>query len=123
MASYIIDTNIIIDILKNRSDAVTFFKNCQTKPSLSILTISELYGGVRKREEPKLKTFLQAFNIINLNKNIAEKGGFYYRDYNKSHGCDLIDCLIAASTESINATLVTLNTKHFPMFKNVLRPY
>ncbi len=51
---------------------------------------------------------------------IAQKGGLYRRDFN---GVGLRDALIAASAEHADATLVTLNKKHFPMIKNVLVPY
>jgi predicted nucleic acid-binding protein len=35
----------------------------------------------------------------------------------------LADALIAATAESRQASLVTLNSKHFPMLANVVVPY
>jgi predicted nucleic acid-binding protein len=41
----------------------------------------------------------------------------------KSHNVGLADALIAATAESRQAALVTLNIKHFPMLANVVVPY
>ena len=53
----------------------------------------------------------------------AVRGGLFRRDYGKSHGVGLADALIAATAELAQATLVTLNAKHFPMLPTVLVPY
>jgi predicted nucleic acid-binding protein len=47
----------------------------------------------------------------------------YRRDYGKSHGVGLADALIAATAELNQATLVTLNQKHFPMIIDIMVPY
>jgi predicted nucleic acid-binding protein len=43
---------------------------------------------------------------------IAKTAGLYRRDYGKSHGVGLADAIIAATCESENAVLKTLNVKH-----------
>jgi predicted nucleic acid-binding protein len=48
---------------------------------------------------------------------VADRAGVLARQYRSSHvGIDTTDYLIAAAAKSIDADLVTLNVKHFPMF-------
>jgi predicted nucleic acid-binding protein len=49
--------------------------------------------------------------------------GLWRLQYGRSHGTGLADALIAASVEAAQATLVTLNRRHFPMLANVWVPY
>lgn len=120
---YLIDTNIIIDYLKDKSSAVNFLENMNIPPVLSVMTVAELYSGVKENEKDKMKEFLKAYNIINVNYDIAKQGGFYRNQYHKSHGVCLTDGIIAATAKLNNYWLATLNTKHFPMIKDIFRPY
>ncbi len=61
--------------------------------------------------------------MISVDPEIAERGGLLLRQYNKSHGTGFADAIIAATAEIERATLVTLNSKHFPMRTDVLVPY
>ena len=61
--------------------------------------------------------------MVILGRDIAAKGGLYRRDYIKSHNVGLADALIAATAKHLDATLLSLNKKHFPMLKSVLVPY
>ena len=45
------------------------------------------------------------------------------RQYRPSHGVGFADALLAATAPAHNATLVTLNAKHFPMLPDALVPY
>jgi predicted nucleic acid-binding protein len=74
-------------------------------------------------ERTKLAAFIGAFEIFPVEQEIALQGGLYRRDFGKSHLIGLADALIAATAELRQATLVTLNRKHFPMLENVIVPY
>ena len=63
------------------------------------------------------------FELVKIDPAIAMKGGLYRREFFRSHGTGLADALIAASTDFVSATLITLNKKHFPMLKKVTVPY
>ena len=89
-----------------------------------IITIAELYGGVREgKERMILDRFVAQFQIAMLDVKIAQKGGLYRRDFGKSHHVGLADALIAASADEYGLTLATLNKKHYPMLTNVHTPY
>jgi len=120
----VIDTDVIIDYLRSQAQAVAWLEGATEQLSISVISVAELYSGVREgSERAVLDTFLLAFDIIPIDERIASQGGLYRRDYGKSHGVGLADALIAASVELRNAVLVTLNEKHFPMLEDVLVPY
>lgn len=74
-------------------------------------------------ERTALGAFLSAFEIVAVDREVAERGGLFRRDFGKSHGTGLADALLAASADRARARLVTLNAKHFPMLGDVLAPY
>jgi predicted nucleic acid-binding protein len=120
----LIDTDVLIDYLTAREEAVAFLESQLLPMFISSITVAELYAGVREgKERVILDDFIVAFEVVPLTTDIAQKGGLYRRDYGKSHGVGLADSIIAATAEVKNITLVTLNQKHFPMITNLLVPY
>lgn len=120
----VLDTDVLIDYLRARPEAVTYIESLTEPLSMSAITVAELYAGVRDgAERAALEAFIRVFLILPINLEIAVKGGLYRRDYSKSHSVGLADALIAATAEQHQATLVTLNNKHFPMLNNVVVPY
>ena len=90
---------------------------------MSVITLAELYVGVREGESTRAINSVKAFQLVPFNIEIARQGGLFRRGYFRSHGTGLPDALIAATAEHEQATLVTLNQKHFPMLSQVLAPY
>ena len=54
---------------------------------------------------------------------IAERAGLWRRQFGPSHGVGIMDAMVAAAANRINATLVSHNRKHFPMFADLIVPY
>jgi predicted nucleic acid-binding protein len=85
---------------------------------------AELFSGVRGQDEiNSLEIFISAFEILAVDADLAKTGGFYRRNYHHSHNVGLADAIIAASAEKINATLITVNVRHFQMLSSVEAPY
>lgn len=123
MKRTLLDTCILIDYLRGKPEAILFLDQLNHSQFLSTMTLAELYAGVREGEErTALDEFIKTFQIAPVNDAIAKQGGLYQRKYYKSHGTDLVDAVIAATGETLDAELVTLNKKHFPMFPNLLVP-
>src|SRR3990167_2487757 len=123
---YLIDTDVLIDYLRGASQAEQFLEKIISHSvcCLSVITVAELYAGVKsEKEQHIIDKMLQIFEIVDINEAIAPIGGFYRRDFSKSHGVGLADALIAATVEHHEAQLVTFNKKHFPMIKNIIVPY
>ena len=119
-----IDTDVIIDYLRGQVDAVSYIEGLANPLLISVITVAELYSGVREGEERKaLDSFISVFELVPVTESIAVKGGLYRRDYRKSHNVGLADAIIAASAEAKGAIVVTLNDKHFPMLASVRVPY
>ena len=120
----VIDTDVLIDYLRDQPQAVAFLEGCDQVLSASVITVAELYAGVRDGEERhRLDSFVEAFDLIPLDGKAAVVAGLWRRQYGRSHGTGLADALIAASADAVGGTLVTLNQRHFPMLANLLIPY
>jgi len=120
----LIDSDVIIDYLRDRPEAVTYLDDLTNPLFLSVITVGELYAGVRDgAERVKLDAFLRAFIILTLDEATAVAGGLLRRDYGKSHGIGLADAFIAATVLQHKLRLVSLNQKHFPMILNLVVPY
>jgi predicted nucleic acid-binding protein len=120
----LLDTDVLIDYLRGHTEAATYVESLTEPLLISAITLAELYAGVRDGEEREaLDAFISAFDVVPVEHEIALKGGLYRRDYGKSHNVGLADALVAATAELRQATLVTLNKKHFPMLTDVVVPY
>src|SRR5437660_1294098 len=119
-----IDTDVLIDYLRGRAEAIAYLESVTEPLSVSAVSVAELYAGVREGgERGALEQFLAELEIIPVDGAIAVAGGLYRRDFGKSHATGLADALIAATAASTQATLVTLNDKHFPMSAKTVVPY
>jgi len=124
MNKVLFDTDVLIEYLRGKDEAQRYIDIIQDVVYMSSISMAELYAGVRKGEESrKLEVFIETFEVISLNKNIAKIGGLYRNQYKPSHGTGLADALIAATAKEIGAHVITFNTKHFPMLKDVIMPY
>jgi len=120
----LVDTDVLVDYLRDYPLAVDYLEGLATIPYVSVLTVAELFAGVREGKERKsLETLLETLQVVPLDEETAKLGGLWLRDYSKSHGVGLADALIAATAKLQGCTLVTLNTKHFPMLTTVLSLY
>ena len=126
MKAYLIDTDVLIDHLRGIDLASRYIEQISHGSIiyLSSITIAELFSGVRDgQEKQRLSQLLSLFKVVAIDHTIATAGGLFRRDYHKSHGIGLADAIIAASAQHVNAALVTLNKKHFPMLSDIITPY
>jgi predicted nucleic acid-binding protein len=120
----LIDTDVLVEYLRGRSEAVEYLEGLTSDLYISVISVAELFAGVRDDEEDKsLKQLLLAFVILTVTEKTARLGGLYRRDYGGSHGTGLADALIAATSEENGADLVTFNNRHFPMVSKITVPY
>ena len=122
--SILLDTDILVDFFRGFDKAVAFVNNYNNRIVLSSIVVAELYAGVKgDAEQNALQHFISLFRVVPIDVAIGKAGGLYRRDYGKSHGIGLADAIFAATAESENAELKTLNTKHYPMLKNLKPAY
>jgi predicted nucleic acid-binding protein len=120
--SILLDTDVLVDFFRGHSKAVAFINAHSARIILSSIVVAELYAVVKgDAEKAALENFVSLFCVVYVSAEIAKAGGLCKRDYGKSHGVGLADAILAATAEAENAELKALNTKHYPMLKN-LRP-
>ncbi len=91
---------------------------------LSVITIAEIRAGIKGREEEQaFEQFLSALPYYDVTRTIAEMGGDWVRQFGRSHGVEIPDALIAATAATHNLELKTLNTKPYPMIKDLAQAY
>jgi predicted nucleic acid-binding protein len=115
---FILDTDIAIWILREHHEIISILKRMHIKEdsAMSALTVSELYMHIFPSEIPSVEDLIDNNQIIQVNKEIAKKGGLYWSEFHlKFAKLGIVDCIIAASVYAVKGTLITLNDRHFPM--------
>lgn len=116
----IIDTNILIDFLKGKQEAVRFVSQLQSV-KISVVVASELFSGVSNKNEMRnLREFLTFVEQIEVSKTIAEEAGLLRKKYFKSHGIEIPDAIIAATANYLQEPIVSLDKKHFSVLTDQL---
>jgi hypothetical protein len=124
VSDHLLDTCVLIDYLRDDEAAVQLIRRLARRPSVSVVTIAELYAGVRNdREREGIEALLAVIDVRNVDFEIARLAGGYRLQYRGSHGVAMPDALIAATARVDGARLVTRNTRHFPMLDDLLVPY
>lgn len=118
------DTDVLVDFLRGNSKAVALVRDSSDRIILSAIVVAELYAGVKgAAEQSALDAFISLFRVIPVTHAHARSGGLLKRDYGKSHGVGLADAIVAATAQAENASLLTLNTRHYPMLKGLHPAY
>jgi predicted nucleic acid-binding protein len=120
----LIDTSVLVDYVRRHPPAIDFMRKLSGKPSISVVTIQELYAGAHSsRDEAKIESSLPGWNVYQGSVPIARSAGQHMRHFAPSHGLDDLDAIIAATAEHHQLKLATLNVKHFPMCARLKRAY
>ena len=124
MQNVIVDTDIAIDFLKGSSYAkdIMFELWESNNALLCILSVYELYAGMREHEKDDTDNFISACNIEFITSEIAREGGMIYRYYRKK-GITLtsIDCFISATAQIRKCKIATRNINHYPQKELLLK--
>jgi predicted nucleic acid-binding protein len=120
----LIDTDIVIDFLRGDKQAIAHFKSVADSMCFSAITVAEIYAGVKgKKEESEVERLFSIFPVIAVTNEIAREAGMLVKQYRPSHSVEVPDAVIAATCLLSGPELHTLNTKHYPMFKELKPPY
>ena len=114
----ILDTDILIWLLRGKKGIVEQIDKLSYKSSLSIsvISVAEIYKNIFPSELATTEALLDSHAIIPVSTGIAKQAGLYFQEYHiKLKKLSLTDCLIASTSLVHDSALITLNTKHFPM--------
>jgi tRNA(fMet)-specific endonuclease VapC len=119
VASYLVDATALIDYLRGRQGTIALVGALfQQGHRLGVccITTAELYAGLNKEERAGADSLIDAMDYHEVSLEIAKEAGrFRYEFARKGIALSTTDTLIAATAIANGATLITANTKDFPM--------
>jgi predicted nucleic acid-binding protein len=126
VATYLLDTSVIIDTLNNkrgRRDLLLSLVNQGNLLACCPTNVTEVYAGLRPKEEEATEAFLRSLEYYHLTWPVARIAGLLKRDYGrKGRTLTVADATIAAIAMVYELTLMTDNVKDFPMKELILYP-
>ena len=122
--SVLLDTSIVIDILRGAEPAIDYARGLTEPPTCSEVTRVEVLRGVRSNERRTTERLLGTLRWAPVDESIARRAGELGRRYRRRHrGLATADLIIAASALELGLELATLNVRHFPMVPGLSAPY
>jgi predicted nucleic acid-binding protein len=122
--SIVLDTSILIDILRADPAALEYIRGVGELPSCSEVTRIEVVRGLRRTERTSTERLFQTIRWVPLDEPIARRAGELGRRWDRHRpGISIADLVIAATAEHVDADLATTNARHFPMFEGLEPPY
>ncbi len=109
MVRALLDTNILIDFLHGNADARAEIA-LYASPAISVVTWMEVMVGATPATEAGTRSFLSAFETIELDAAIAVRAVALRREFRLK----LPDAIVWASAQVRSMLLVTRDTKGFP---------
>lgn len=127
MSTFLLDTSIIIDTINEKKGRFDFLLDLTERQGHTLaccpINISEVYAGLRPKEQQHTTAFLKSLQLYPITFPVAELAGLLKRDYGKKGvSLSLTDTIIAAVAIHNELTLMTDNTKDFPMPELSLYP-
>lgn len=109
MAAPFFDTNILIDWLFGRPQAVAEM-SCYPKHRISRIVWAELLAGEPQEDRLGLQADLLPFDVVEVDQRIASAAA----DIRFRSRMKMVDALVLATAQVNGAILVTRNIKDFP---------
>jgi tRNA(fMet)-specific endonuclease VapC len=124
----IIDTDILIDFLRNRKEAVAFVTQLEEKKTLlstTAINAFELYYGAHKSRQSvqtlqSTRKLLDRLVLLPLTSRSAQRAGHIYAELElEGQPIGLRDTFIAAIALTRKCSVATRNTEHFKKVKGL----
>ncbi len=118
MASVLLDTTVLIDLLRGRPGAIYRLRGLREAGDQSYvcaINVEETVRGLRPSELEPARRLFDGLRLASLGEREGWKAGEWRRDF-AARGWTLTqaDCLIAAAAEAIGGRLATGNPRDFP---------
>lgn len=126
MTTFLLDTSVIIDAINNKKDRRQSLRGLITAGnSLACcpINVAEIYAGIRPAKEPSTAAFLSSLEYYPITFPAARLAGELKRYFGKKGTTlSLTDSVIVAVAIHNQLSLITDNTKDFPMKNLSLYP-
>ena len=115
----VLDTSVLIDVLRGVGAAVEFASSLDEPPACS-----EVLRGLRTQERRPAERLFATLRWVPVDEAVARRAGELGRTFRASHrAISTPDLIVAATAELSSARLATANVRDFPMFKALRAPY
>ena len=118
MPGIVLDTTVLIDVLRGRPavDRVRELRRQRLPLLTTAVNVEEIARGLRRGEESSAEALFDGLHVLPVRRQEGELAGRWRRDHG-ARGVTLhqADCLIAACAMSAGARLGTGNPRDFPI--------
>ncbi|MBO6793895.1 MAG: type II toxin-antitoxin system VapC family toxin [Balneolaceae bacterium] len=118
----IIDTDIFIDFSMDRTDATQTLALLEDQfiLSVSVITAMELYSGCRsKRDLKRVDELLGDIYVEFVSESISKTAFQLMKKFRSSHGVEINDMLIAATSLVKKTKMISKNQKHYKFLPDI----
>jgi predicted nucleic acid-binding protein len=119
VGAVLLDTTVLIDLLRGRSDAERRLRALRAGGDdayACAVNVEEIFRGLFERERAVAERLISGLRIAPLGAAEGRRAGEWRREHaRRGQTLTQTDCLIAASAVSAGARLATGNPKDFPM--------
>ena len=119
MASFLLDTSVLIDVLNDKGGRTRGLQDLVRQGHMlasCAVTVAEVYAGMHPGESEQTGVLLAGLRYYEITPEVAQKAGRLKYDWaRKGHSLSLADVIISATALQYGLTLITDNLKHFPM--------
>ncbi len=126
MATYLLDTSIIVDVLNNKRGRRAFIQDKVLQGHLAAccsVIVTEVFAGMFPHEETQTESFLRSLEYFDVTWEIARQAGLLKNSWARQGiTLPLADVTIAAVALVNGLILLTDNVRHFPMPDLKLEP-
>jgi predicted nucleic acid-binding protein len=126
MATYLLDTNVIIDALNQKKGRNAFLLDLAEQGhtlACCAVSVAEIYAGVRMKEELRTLDLLSSLQFFPITFRVAELAGRLKQLHGRrGKTLSIPDTMIAAVALDNQLILLTDNVKDFPMKELRLQP-
>jgi predicted nucleic acid-binding protein len=126
MATYFLDTSVIIDALNNKRGRRDLLLDLLRQGHLlacCAINVAEVFAGLRPKEEKTTEEFLRSLEYYHITWPVARLAGLLKRDHaKKGIMVSIADATIAAVAIAHELPLLTDNIKDFQMKDLTLYP-
>ena len=113
----ILDSDVLIEILRNNTRTARWVAaQASTGEALRYSPVSraEIGAGMRAGDEAGIAALFAGLEAMTIDASTGELAGDRLRRYRRSHGLELGDALVGASSVQYGERLATFNRRHYP---------
>lgn len=111
----LLDTDVVVDILRNHPPAIAWLQGLGTAPlGLPGLVVMELLQGCQnKGEQQRVEQFCRPYGLCWPSVSDCQRALQDFAAFHLSHNLGLLDALIAHTAVGLGEPLATFNVKHY----------